>query len=798
MQFFSEREEQFVNSAARIGKWKIEFVDGDVTGLFGDSVMDDLLGVGEGTSPVERVAFFNSHIFIDDAKVVMQYLCSLTEAPSEVEYRYIHPTLGIRLVRCSGVLGESVGNKNYLIGWHQDITDVVRLQYQEEFDDRSLARLTQRLYGFSVTVDLDTGNYSFVPGNGMSHALDLLKSFSNYNDVKAECAKFIHPDYLASLKNLLDFDRLKNSICEGLVGNAEYPIFYPDMPECEWHELSVFVDTLADGKRFANLLGRDVTSHHKQREQMDREIKAVAARNQVLSDITRMLYGYNIVLNLETGEFFVIKGTGMDNMVSLFMNLKSYEEVYNICCNSVLPEFRKAFAELANFDNLCKRKDCLGFVGNLEYAVQKKSAVEWHEVNVFISTDELGNRFANLLGRNVSERHEKAEIKAQLEIATRASEAKTSFLFNMSHDIRTPMNAIMGFTDLIAKNAGDENKVKDYVKKIQSSNSFLLSLINNVLEMSRIESGQMVVDEGYLDAAGFRDSLYSIFADSMKQKGLDFKMKIDVEHDAVLCDATKIREICLNLISNSFKYTPAGGWVSVGLFEEPCSKPGMGLFKFIVEDNGIGMSREYVERIFDEFTRERTSTESRVEGSGLGMAIVKKLVDLLGGDIKVESSLEHGTKFTVTLCLKIAPRKNSSAKDEVQAKKTDFVGKRILLVEDNPLNAEIAISILTEVGFVVEWAEDGLIGVDKVEKSEAGYYDLILMDVQMPNLNGYGATEKIRALPDKNKANVPIVAMTANAFEEDRKAAINAGMNGHLAKPIHVENLMKMLTMILE
>lgn len=391
-----------------------------------------------------------------------------------------------------------------------------------------------------------------------------------------------------------------------------------------------------------------------------------------------------------------------------------------------------------------------------------------------------------------------ARLNTELEAAKRSAEsankAKSTFLFNMSHDIRTPMNAIMGFTNLLEKDIDNRDKALSHIHKIQTSNTFLLSLINNVLEMARIESGNVSLDYSRMDAYELSENVNSIFNASMHEKGITYKTDIELTHRYLMIDATKVREIFLNLISNAMKYTPEGGAVTVTIREYPDPRPGYIIVRTIVEDTGIGMAKEYVEHIFDAFSRERNSTESKVEGSGLGMSIVHELVSLMDGSISVESKPLKGTRITVDIPHQIATKPDEESTLESTAiKATNFLGKRILMAEDNALNAEIAIEILKEAGFEIDHASDGAICVEMLENAPIDYYDIILMDIQMPNMNGYEATKKIRALQDERKAQIPIVAITANAFEEDKKNAISAGMNGHLAKPIKVKELMAML-----
>ena len=406
---------------------------------------------------------------------------------------------------------------------------------------------------------------------------------------------------------------------------------------------------------------------------------------------------------------------------------------------------------------------------------------------------------AKLAANDTQKLNDKLEIA--LKKAEDASLAKTRFLNNMSHDIRTPMNVILGYAQLME----DELKGKDlpetseHLKKLQQSGSILLSIINNVLDMARIESGRMELDENYARIEDIRQSLFEIFDDEAKKKNIAFHYKMNLEHEHVLTDITKVEEIFVNILSNAIKYTPAGGSIMVNIDELPCDEPGYMIVRNRVSDTGIGMSQEYLTRIFEAFTREQNTTEGKIAGSGLGMSIVKKYVDLLGGTIEVESELGKGSTFTVTLKHRIADEsyyvKNHAENSETC---TEILkGRKILLAEDNDLNAEIAEAILERSGLKTERVEDGIQCVNRIMEMPAGTYDIILMDIQLPKMDGYKAAQTIRHLPDKDKACIPIIAMTANAFEEDKRAAIAAGMNGHIAKPIQVDKLLGTLAEII-
>ena len=396
--------------------------------------------------------------------------------------------------------------------------------------------------------------------------------------------------------------------------------------------------------------------------------------------------------------------------------------------------------------------------------------------------------------------HEEELEKAAIE-ARMANEAKTRFLFYMSHDIRTPMNAIIGFADLLEKHLDDKKRVIDYISKIKHSSSFLLSLINYVLEMARIESGKATLKTETGDLKNLVNTLNDVFEPSIEEKKLQYTCNLKVENPYVHCDKTKLREILLNVISNSIKYTPEGGSVTVDITEEGHdAEKKVSFYRFTIEDTGIGMSKEYLPHIFEEFSRENTSTESKVIGTGLGLPIVKSLVDLMGGTIEVSSEVTVGTKTIIILPFLVSEEECKNAVQEQQESTkllTLLMGKRILLAEDNELNAEIAITILEEEGLKVEWAEDGIKCLEMLKKVPEDYYDMILMDIQMPNMDGYRTTEEIKSLPDK-RAQIPIVAMTANVFDEDKKKAYEAGMNGYIAKPIDTKAIFSTLGEILQ
>lgn len=415
---------------------------------------------------------------------------------------------------------------------------------------------------------------------------------------------------------------------------------------------------------------------------------------------------------------------------------------------------------------------------------------------------------ANLLGKGISvlngyhadvtsivinEQHQKEVLEQAVRTSEEASKAKTVFLNNMSHDIRTPMNAILGFASLMENRLDNPELTSEYLKKIRNSGEYLLTIINNVLDLAKIESGNTHLDMSVYEFS--KDGIVKdLFQDQMQKRNLRFVERLDIQHGIIFTDVPKCHQIFVNLLSNAVKYTPDGGSIVYEVKEIPCDREGFATYVSTITDTGIGMSQEYLEHVFDDFSRERNTTDSKIGGTGLGMPIVKRLVDLLGGTISIESELGKGTRITIVMSHRIENNIEAYYDQNVESLPNTPVleGKRILLAEDNELNAEIAISLLEDVGLSIDRACDGVACVKMLSDCEPGYYDAILMDIQMPNMTGYEATRRIRSLSGP-KSQIPIIAMTANAFEEDKQAALDCGMNGHVAKPIDIEVLLEEL-----
>ncbi|MDD6105837.1 MAG: ATP-binding protein [Ruminococcus sp.] len=638
--------------ASRMGMWRVEIEEGKPPRFYADEVMDELLGIDREITPEERFVFHRSRIHPEDMRLFQEYSDKLTEARTEIVYRYIHPVSGAMFVRCGGERDTSVTEYVAVTGIHQDISETVRIEKEKEAE-RRLAELN-----------------------------DSLRKEKRRQDVY--------------YKELLDIENC---------GVLAYT-----MP----------------GHKVIHMNAEALRMYG---------IESVEAAQRELGPLLRQVY---------------------------------YPD------SEVLNQLKK----LRNEDDMV----------DYECIIGKGKANECHALAktkvVHIPT---GERAVLTTFVDVSDM---VMLKNALRCAEEGSRAKSSFLFAMSHDLRTPMNAIIGYAELMEAHWGEKEVTTNYLQKLKGASQFLLALIGNVLEIARIESGKETLTEAPWNLMKLEETLDILLDGEISRKQLTVNRNVNIRHANVYCDALKIREIIMNLLSNAVKYTSEGGKIVLDIEEKPSALDGFMTLQIRVSDNGIGISKEYVPYIFDAFTRERSSSESGIIGTGLGLRIVKSFVDLMNGDISVKSEPGKGTCFTVEISCRKIPEEELQQQMEEQPENVSLAGRRLLLAEDNGLNAEIAMTILQDADAEVELAADGKIAVDKLKDVPVGYYDAILMDIQMPNMNGYEATKAIRKLTDE-RAKIPIIAMTANAFEEDRQAALAAGMDDYVAKPVEISELFR-------
>ncbi len=540
-----------------------------------------------------------------------------------------------------------------------------------------------------------------------------------------------------------------------------------------------------------------IVEEQKEKQKKERELEE--ARNkeekehaEVINSLST-IYSTIFRADIITHEYEIL--TSVPRMVTIAASKGIFDDVKDtIIENFMAPEFREPLQEFLDLNTLADRFEKINTI-TMDY---KAPTGQWMQARFIVKRRDENGRAVEALyvacditEEKTRDLKQKEALTQALAAAKQANKAKTTFLNSMSHDIRTPMNAIIGFTALAQTHLDDHARVADYLSKISTSSDHLLSLINSILDMSRIESGTVKLDEKAVNITDLLHDLRMMIQSLVDSKNLNLLIDTqDVVHEDVLTDKLRLNQVLLNIVGNAIKFTQPGGDIMIRLIEKPCSLKHYATYEFSVKDNGIGMTKEFVGHIFDMFSREYSSTVSGIQGTGLGMAIAKNIVDMMGGDMRVESEEGKGSLFTVTLNLCLA---NEPVKEDEKKRNYDYSGKRVLLVEDNELNREIATSILEETGMSVDSVEDGDIAVAAISKEPADKYDLILMDVQMPRMDGYTATREIRTLADSKKANIPIVAVTANVFEEDRKKAIEAGMNGHIIKPISIEEIAKVL-----
>ena len=609
---------------------------------------------------------------------------------------------------------------------------------------------------------------------------ECLRSFYNRVLVKESC-----PDFLDILSPI----PLMNALMKNEIVELQYQI-YPNSNGNE--SLYARAIRLYDEKHhFRFMMG------FRPMDEVRKKENVLELQREIIEGISKDYFSV-LLVDLGNGQIYSYREAGSNGK-----RIADFCRTYHDRWTELLPAYaknlvsdasREDFLEELSFEKLKSCNEDYSFT----YEYMSDEGILYYQAHVSYVKKKDRTRAVVIGTRNIDdlikkERLQKEQLKEAYIRAENASKAKTDFLNSMSHDIRTPMNVILGYNQLMKRQLTDPVLV-DYQKKIEQSGNLLLSIINDVLNMARIESGKSVLSESSESIVDMVEEVTNVFGAMALEKEIVLDTKIDIVHKQVLCDSTKVKEILVNLIGNAIKYTHSGGRVSVDVKELECSKDGYGTYQIKIIDTGIGMSESFIPTLFEAFTREASAN---IIGTGLGMPIVKKLVDMMGGTIDVESKLGEGSTFTITIDHKLVEEERSETRQKnLMNSEYSLKGKHVLLAEDNELNAEFAKIILEDCGLHVDLARDGLECVGKVVQKPVGSYDFILMDIQMPNMNGYLATQKIRTIPEKNT--IPIIAMSANAFDEDKKQALNAGMDGYISKPIDMDKLQSQIIEILK
>ena len=621
-----------------------------------------------------------------------------------------------------------------------------------------------RMYGDSIMMELLGLTEEVSPEETFKHWIDNVAR-EHYNEVM----------------------EMINRIISGIHGEVQYPWHYPDGEVITVRCGGIRNYSYTKGIRLEGMHQNVSSMVHYQKSRLEDVLAALADD-----------YMYIYFLNPYTGvfeEFVVENGSRGYNTEIRPQDVDFYDDVEAKSSGIVHPDDMPVIKRVYDRDNL---------INILENGESEEFVVRWPQPDsdqciymknkISCHCDAVGNRKLVIGVKDVTQEQVREELlRKATQDAEAASISKSTFLFNMSHDIRTPMNAILGYADRLERHYDDAELVQDSIGKIKSSGDYLLGLINEILDMARIESNKVILEEDVYDIRSRAHLLCDVLEVDMQKKNLTFNIDFEEVRDPVIWyDSLRLRQIMMNIISNAIKYTPDGGTILHTMRQLDCDREGYGRYEIVVKDNGIGMTKEFLGHIFEQFVRSEEATTRKTPGTGLGMSIVGRLVDLMGGTIDIESEPGQGTTVTILLDLKIATEEEKQHVAAVQSRQRPEVklqGKKILLVEDNELNLEIARELLEEKGCIIEVADNGVNAVGKVKTSKPGDIDLILMDIQMPVMNGYEATKCIRALEDKRLAEIPIVAMTANAFEEDRAKSRECGMNAHLAKPVNVQEL---------
>ena len=770
-------------SSAGVGLWVIEVDEGRPPRMYADKALLQILGFPEETLPEDLYNLWCNNVDLSYYEAYAEFVDQMTRGEmSELEYAWNHQSRGVIFLQNHGKRNDEYTRGMRLEGCCTDVTEQIEFKmHLREFEQ--YADIANTLGdGFDNIYYVDINDNSFIAFNaqGVVKTLDAMTCKDFFEGFEQALEKVVYREDWEAVKDFVN----KEKMLHGLQKDRAVSVAFRFLLDGQqvFYRLKAAKTPDSDSHIVVTLENVD------EEETAKAERKAISIRDMAVISGLSDDFGCVVYVDCETlSEIHYRFDSWFEKYLPGWSEIDNFGKRLDVLVNSIVhPADRDAFRDAIQRDKVlgAVERDHVYYVN---FRLQVDDDDIYYQIK-FVKDETSKNHV--IAGFHSVDAETKREM-ANLEKAELANKAKSAFLFNMSHDIRTPLNAMIGFTDMAVKNIDDRDKALDCLNKSKMASEHLLSLINDVLDMSRIESGKVELDVNPIDLDENGEDYIPILKSLAEKKNVGFEyLRHDIRNRYVYVDFLRLNQVLINVVSNAVKYTPSGGLVSVDVSQIPSDREGYGVYQFVIKDTGIGMSPEYQLHLFDEFSRERTSTVSKQQGTGLGLAITKRIVDMMEGSIDVESEVGKGSKFTIRVPMRL--QENPESVEQVrfsysEQESISFAGFKVLVVEDNELNLEISKDILESAGITVDSAKDGSIAVERLKEKGPDYYDCILMDIQMPVMDGFEATREIRKMyPDKR---IPIIALSANAFDEDRRKSIEAGMDGHLAKPIVIAQL---------
>jgi signal transduction histidine kinase/ActR/RegA family two-component response regulator len=770
-------------SSAGVGLWVIEVDEGRPPRMYADKALLQILGFPEETLPEDLYNLWCNNVDLSYYEAYAEFVEQMNRGEmSELEYAWNHQSRGVIFLQNHGKRNDEYKRGVRLEGCCTDVTEQIEFKmHLRELDQYSDIANTLG-DGFDNIYYVDINDNSFIEFNaqGVVKTLDAKNCSDFFAGFEQALEKVVYREDWEAVQEFIDKEKLLRDLENDRAVSVSFRFSFDG--RLVYYRLKATRTPDSENHIVVTLENVD------EEESAKAERKAIANRDMAVISGLSDDFGCVVYVDYETlSEVHYRFDPMFDEMVPGWSKINNFGKRLEVLVDTVVhPSDRESFCaatEPAKVLDMVEREH-MYFVN---FRLQVGGEDIYYQIK-FVKDENFKNHV--IAGFHSVDAETKREM-ANLEKAELANKAKSAFLFNMSHDIRTPLNAMIGFTDMAVKNIDDKAKALDCLNKSKLSSEHLLSLINDVLDMSRIESGKVELDLNPVNLGENGEDYVPMLRSLAEKKNVHFDFaQHDIQNRYVYVDFLRLNQVVINVVSNAVKYTPSGGSVTVDISQIPSEQEGYGLYQIVIKDTGIGMSAEYQQHLFDEFSRERTSTVSKQQGTGLGLAITKRIIDMMEGSIEVDSKVGEGSKFTIRIPMRIQEHPEDVeqvrfAHSEQEA--VSFEGFKVLVVEDNELNLEISKDILESAGVVVESAEDGSIAVERLKEKGPDYYDCILMDIQMPVMDGFEATRTIRQMfPDKR---IPIIALSANAFDEDRRKSFEAGMDGHLAKPIVIAQL---------